>query len=108
MRVSYFRIVSVILLVVVMIMFTGLSTSISAIHLEKTDEPCCDECNKGESRNPDHCSAPDCPMFLCLSINTVPPFMPSISLEGVYVPQTFEESHLKSFVKSVFHPPTIT
>jgi hypothetical protein len=89
-------------------MFTGLSTSISAIHLEKTDEPCCDECNKGDEQNTGHCSTPDCPMFLCLSINTVPPFMPLTLLESIYIHQLVEELYLKSFVKSVFHPPTIS
>ncbi|MCL4476210.1 MAG: hypothetical protein M1508_08290 [Nitrospirae bacterium] len=108
MRLSLLRGSSWALLIAAVFMFTGLSATISAASFEKVEKSCCDECSKDEGQGPDHCSTPDCPMFLCLSINTVPPFMPLNFLGSVYIPQFVEELHLKSFVKSVFHPPTIS
>ena len=104
----FFKFVSIIVLIAMTFLFTGLSATASAAFFEKSEKSCCDECTKTEGQNPDHCSTPDCPMFLCLSMNTVSPFTPSISLEGVYIFQSVEELHLKSSVKSIFHPPTIS
>lgn len=100
------KVSALIVLIAVALAFTGLSTTVSAALGEKAAKSCCDECSKTEGRGPDHCS--ECPMFLCLSINTVSPFMPLNFLGGVYIPQFVEELHLKSFVKSIFHPPTIS
>jgi hypothetical protein len=99
------RVVSCLLLIAVIFMFTGLSTHIYAAPVEKAEKSCCDECSKTEGQDPDHCSTPDCPMFLCLSINTVSPFMPLNFWGSLYIPQFVEELRHKSFVRSIFHPP---
>ena len=101
-----FRVVSIIILFAVVSIFTGLS-DVSAALLMNVEKPCCDECNKNGSQSADHYSAPDCPMFLCLSMDTVSPFKPSIPREGVFIPHSVKEFHLTSPVKSIFHPPAI-
>lgn len=105
MRLSLFRIVSVIILIVVAVMFTGLSGSVSAAFLKKAEKSCCDECNRNNDKSPIHCSTPDCPLFLCFSIDKVPSFALLISVGSVYLPQFSEQLHLESPVKQIFHPP---
>ena len=105
MRFSFFRLISIIVLISVVIMLSGLSEPAFASLVEKAEKPCCDECNKGANPNSVDCSTPECPMFLCLSINTVSPFMPLNFLGSVYIHQPVEELHLKLSVKSIFHPP---
>jgi len=104
----FFRAVSFLVLIAVVLMFAGLSTSVSAAIIEKSEKSCCDGCSKNGGQNTDHCSTPDCPVFLCLSVNTVSPFAPVALLGSVYIHQLVEELHLKSPVKSIFHPPTIS
>ena len=104
----FFKFVSIIVLIAMTFLFTGLSATASAAFFEKSEKSCCEEYAKNEGQNTDHCSTPDCPMFLCLSVNTVSPFMPFTLLGSIYIHQLVEELHLKSFVKSIFHPPTIS
>jgi hypothetical protein len=103
----FFKFVSIIVMIAMTFLFTGLSATASAAFFEKSEKSCCDECNKGVNPNSVDCSTPECPMFLCLSINTVPPFMPLNFLGSVYIHQPVEELRLELSVKSIFHPPTI-
>ena len=105
MRISPFRIVSIMLLLAVMLMFTGLSTSVSAAIHESTEKSCCDECNEGEAETPDHCSTPNCPFFVCLSMSIDSPLILAVSFDGVYIPQANQKLVLKPFARSIFHPP---
>ncbi len=107
MQLNPFRVTSVIVLIAVVMMFTGLSAPVSAAPLEKPQKSCCDECNKGEGQSPDHCSTPDCPMFFCLSMNMVSPSTPSIQTESVFVTQPAREFHLSISTKPIFHPPIV-
>ncbi len=108
MKAIFFRVNIYVLLIAGILMFTGISTVASVGIVEKAEKSCCDECNEGNAQSPAHCSTLDCPMFLCLSTNMVSSFTPFISLEGVYMLQLIEEPVIKSPVRSIFHPPTIS
>lgn len=101
------NLITVMVLVSVVFLMTGAQSYVSAASLKNTETPCCDECGKSDARTSDHCSTPDCPMFLCLSINTVSPYTLSTSKDSVYIPQFTKESAIKFLAKSIFHPPTI-
>ncbi len=98
---------AIIVLIAVALVFTGLPTSVSAALGGKIVKSCCDRCNKSESQNKstDHCSTPECPMFLCLSMNTVTPFSLPIQRGSVFVPKTGKEFCLTTSAKLIFHPP---
>ena len=100
-----YSIISTILLITAALTFTGLSESFSAAFLEEAEESCCDECNKGETEPPDHCSTPNCPLFVCLSMNIDSPLVLAVSFDGVYIPQPKKELVLEPLVRSIFHPP---
>lgn len=105
----FVRIVSFIVLIAVCLMFTGLSSYATVTPPEKPAKSCCEECNKrNESGKSDHCSTPTCPMFLCLSMNIVTPFMPSIQTTSVFVTQIGTEFYVLTPAKSVFHPPVVS
>ena len=53
MRFSFFRLISIIVLISVVIMLSGLSEPAFASLVEKAEKPCCDECNK--RREPEFC-----------------------------------------------------
>lgn len=102
------RIVSLIVLIVVALMFTGLTSYAATAPIVKSEKSCCDECNKKDEGNKsDHCSTPTCPMFLCLSMNIVTPFTPSIQTESVFLTNHAKEFHLSISTKPIFHPPVI-
>ncbi|MCL4490369.1 MAG: hypothetical protein M1510_00470 [Nitrospirae bacterium] len=105
MQITLSKVLALVVLIAVVFMLTGLSTSASTAIIEKTEKSCCDGCSKTENQTSDHCSTPDCPVFLCLSMNIVTPFTPSVQTEGVYIPHFIEGVHLKSLVKPIFHPP---
>jgi len=108
MQKKFDRIVFLIVLITAVLMFTGLSST-SAAMSEKSENSCCNECNKKDEGNKsDHCSTPACPVFLCLSMNIVTPFTP-LNLSGsIYMPQFAEELLIKPPAKTIFHPPTIS
>jgi hypothetical protein len=110
MRVVFFKIVSIIFLVVVVSIFTGLPESVSATLFEKGEKSCCDECDKNEEQSPgtNHCSTPGCPLFVCLAINIDSPLILSVSFESIYTPLPNTEPILKLLPKSIFHPPRLT
>jgi len=99
----------IVLLITVILTLTGLSESFAAAFLEKSEKPCCDECNGKEEQSPgaNHCSTPDCPVFVCLAINVDSPFVLSNSLEGIYNLLLILEPNLKPLPRSIFHPPRI-
>ncbi len=100
------RIAAWIVLIAVCLMSTGFQSSATVAPIEKPQKSCCDECNKkDEGAKSDHCSIPNCPMFLCLSMNIVAPFTPSIQTGRVFVSYTVREFHLSISPKSIFHPP---
>ncbi len=101
------KVFTLVLLVAVSLMFTGLLTTAPAVDVEKAAKPCCDECNKNESQSTDHCSAPDCPMFLCLSVDVVSSFTPSELSGSIHIPHFAERLNLESPAKPIFHPPVI-
>lgn len=96
-----------ILLLAVVLMFTGLSVNVSAATLENAEKSCCDECSKEIGKTSDHCSTPDCAMFLCLSVNVVSPFTFSELSGSINIPQFAEQPNLESPAKPIFHPPVI-
>ncbi|MBF0560160.1 MAG: hypothetical protein HQL08_15430 [Nitrospirae bacterium] len=103
------RIVSFIVLIAVCLVFTGLSSYAIVTPPDKAAKTCCDECNRrGENSRSDHCSTPTCPMFLCISINIVTPFTPSIQTESVFVTSISPELYFITPAKAIFHPPVIS
>ena len=101
------KILAFILLLAVFLMFTGLLTTAAASIIDQPEKSCCDECNKNESQSTDHCSTPDCPMFLCLSANVISPFTLSELSGNIHIPQFAEQLNLESPAKPIFHPPVI-
>jgi hypothetical protein len=99
------KIVSLALLIVVLFMFTGLSSFISVHTSAASDKACCDACSKEKTRNTNTCSTPDCPLYLCLTANTASP-VSILAPEAVRsVSSSIEVYSLFSVVKAVFHPP---
>lgn len=102
------RIASLIVLLSLVVVFTGLSSYAAVASPEKTAKSCCDECNKKDKASKsDRCSTPDCPMFLCLSMNVVTPFTPSIQTESIFLTYHVKEFHLSISTKPIFHPPVV-
>ncbi len=102
------KVFAIIVLIAVALALTGLPSSVSAAFGEKVTKSCCDECNKkDEASKSDHCSTPTCPMFLCLSMNIVTPFTPSIQPESVFLTYHAKEFHLSISTKPIFHPPAV-
>jgi hypothetical protein len=102
-----FRAFSIVVLVIAITTFTGLPDSVSAALEDKGAESCCDACNQSNEKSPDQCSTPECPVFLCLTVNLGSSFTLPVPFERVYVPQFPREPILKPFPKLIFHPPKI-
>ena len=101
------RALALIVLIAVCLVFTGLSSYATVTPPEKTAKSCCDECNKEAGKTSDSCSTPDCPMFLCLSMNIITSFTPAVQTESVFVAQHAKELHLSISTKPIFHPPAV-
>jgi hypothetical protein len=103
-QIIYWKTVSLALLVVVLFMFTGLSSVVSGFSTASA-KSCCDACSKEKTRTADACSTPDCPLDLCLTANAASP-LTVLAPESVGFALSFVEIHSPySAVKSVFHPP---
>lgn len=103
-----FKTGSWLVLFAVTLMFTGFPANISAASPEKAEKSCCDGCADNEAQESAPCSTPVCPMFLCLSFDTVEPFVP----QGTSLITTTDHPFvvkpvIKQFVKSILHPPSI-
>jgi hypothetical protein len=104
----YLKTVSLALLLVALFMFTGLSSLISAHTPETPAKSCCDACSKEKTRNTNTCSMPDCPLFLCLTVNTSSPIS-ILAPEPMRSSLSSVEVRLRlSAVKAVFHPPALS
>ncbi|WP_298433534.1 hypothetical protein [Geobacter sp.] len=108
MRSKTFRIISVIVLLAAVSMFTGLESVVSAAQVVKAEKSCCDGCGHDEDQDssPVPKSAPGCPAFLCLSVDVVEPVTTQIiSSETVpffaFIPDPIPDP----FIRSIFHPP---
>ncbi|WP_298271121.1 hypothetical protein [Geobacter sp.] len=110
MRTKTFRIISLIVLLAVVSMFTGLETAVSAAPVTKIEKSCCDGCGQDEDQDnsPAPKSAPGCPAFLCLTVDNVEPVtLQVISSEIIPVFAFIPEPIPDPFVKSIFHPPSL-
>lgn len=99
------RWIAIMVLIAVVLMFSGISAPASAEPLEKAEKACCDECSNGERQGPVPCSTPDCPIFLCLAINVTVPVTLSFSTKSVSIPPVSNKLHPTSPVRPIFHPP---
>ncbi|MBI5892882.1 MAG: NAD(P)-binding protein [Deltaproteobacteria bacterium] len=98
----------IIVLIAVAQIFVGLPLSASAASYEKDEESCYDTCDIDTGHGSTPFSTPDCPLFLCLSIEVAEPFTPHISLKAIVSPPFVTPFiGLKPFVNSIFHPPSI-
>jgi len=102
-----FRAFSMVVLVIAITTFTGLPTSVSASLQDKAEGSCCGACNQGNEKNPDQCSTPECPVFLCLTADLGSSFALPVPFERAYIPQFPGEPSLKPFPKLIYHPPEI-
>ena len=101
----YLKTVSLSLLVVILFLFTGISSLVSAPVKAASKQSCCDACNTGKAQNTNACSTPDCPLYLCLTANLTSPVSP-VAPEVVRSVSSFVAVHSPfSAVKAVFHPP---
>ena len=96
------RVLSAIVLVAVALMFTGVG---ELTRVPSGEKSCCDDCHKGQSQNPDRCSTPDCPVFVCLSMAVEPPLAPAVAFAGVPVHHSDPGLHLELLPQSIFHIP---
>lgn len=104
------RIIAIVVLLTVTTMFTGLETAFSAVSAAKAEKSCCDGCNHDEDRDssPTPPSAPDCPVFMCLSFDVVEPVtLQVISTEIIPSFAFITEPIPDPFIKSIFHPPSL-
>lgn len=110
MRSKVFRIISLIVLVAVVSMFTGLETAVSATPVVKAEKSCC---GGGQDEDQDSSPAPiksepGCPAFLCLSVDVVEPLATQvISSELIpflaFIPKPIPDP----FIRSIFRPPSL-
>lgn len=108
MQSSLFKVVSAILLIAVVSMFTGVAELVSAAPLTKAEKTCCDGCDSDQGQESAPCSTPVCPAFLCLSFDAVEIFVPQItSLIITASYSSIAQPVIKQFVKSILHPPSI-
>ncbi len=104
----YLKTVSLALLLVVLFIFTGLSSFVVVQAPDASAKACCDACSKEKTRSTNACSAPDCPLYLCLTASTVSP-VSILAPEAVRLSLfTIEARSPYSVVKSVFHPPALS
>lgn len=108
MQASLFKIVSIMVLISVISMFTGVAEPVSAAPLTKAEKTCCDGCDSDEGQESAPCSTPVCPAFLCLSFDAVEIFVPQVTSLITTSNYSFVvQPILKQFTKSIFHPPAI-
>jgi hypothetical protein len=98
------RVFSIVLLLSVFFMFSGVSSTFFYANSQIANKSCCNNCEK-ESNKKDNCSTPDCPAFLCLSIDFVKIFSPQIFFNEKTLPKKIESQNIKFLEKSIFHPP---
>lgn len=113
MRLNSFRFITIILLLAVVSMFTGLESAFSAAPVEKAAKSCCDGCGHDEAQERPATqtvppSAPHCPAFMCLSFDVVKPIALQLILSEtilffVFIPKIIPDS----FIKSIFRPPIL-
>ncbi len=108
MQSSYTKSVSLALLLVVLFMFTGLSSFVAAQISDAPVKACCDACSKEKTRSTNTCSTPDCPLYLCLAANMVSP-VSILAPESVRSSLSSVETRSPfSVLKAVFHPPALS
>ncbi len=108
MQIMYVKSVSLALLLVVLFIFTGLTSFVAVQAPDASAKACCAACSKEKTRSTDACSTPDCPLYLCLTANTVSP-VTILAPEAVRFSLSNIEARSPYFVvKSVFHPPALS
>lgn len=117
MRSKTFRIISLIVLLAVVSMVTGLGTTASASHAVKIEKSSCDngKQNDGEKcpgdegqQCPTPCDSSFCPIFTCM-IADIPSTIAHLvaPLRDVYF-FTFTPTYIPDpFITSIFHPPSL-
>ncbi len=100
------KIVGLILLAVVLFMFTGLS-SLAKPAPNAPVKACCAACSKEKARGTNTCSAPDCPLYLCLTANAASPvsILAPEAVGSASSPIATRSPY--SAVRSIFHPPAL-
>lgn len=101
------KVISIIVLIAAAQMFMGLPLPASAASYENDEESCYDTCDIDTGHESAPYSTPDCPLFLCLSVEVAEPFTPHIFLKAIVSPSFVTPFVLKPFVNSIFHPPAI-
>jgi len=107
MRTPLFRIVSTIVLLTVVTMFTGLASIISApqtVNLETTSN---NHCNPdGAQSCPLPCTTPDCPLCVCNIADAVFPIETQINFHiAKFNYPDVSEAIPDPFMNDIFHPP---
>lgn len=107
MNVIAFRIISIIVLIAVVSIFTDLATTVSAVHAVKSEKAIGNHCNSDEEC-PIPCSTPVCISCICMVADAVVPIdvqVNSLITEFLfpYTPKPIPDP----FVTSIFHPPLI-
>ena len=101
------RIISIFVLIAVVLMFTGLATTIYAqtVRAEKT---CHDHCNQDKEPGcPAPCATPSCPFFLCITAEIAAPIDAQVtSPVSLFIFPFVPDSIPDPFVRSIFHPPS--
>lgn len=109
MRTTWFRIISVIALITIVMMFSGLASTIDAAQSVKIEASSDNRSNPG---NPHECPLPCdtevCPLCICVIADTVLPLELQVSFH-ITVLSYWDvlEAIPDPFITEIFHPPTL-
>ncbi|MBT0895312.1 hypothetical protein KI811_16005 [Geobacter hydrogenophilus] len=112
------RVISLVVLLAVISMVTGLGTKFSAAHVLKIEKSSCkgdgkqndkgDQCPEDEGQCPTPCDSAFCPIFTCMvadfpsTIELITAPLQKVSFFG------FIPAHIPTpFITSIFHPPSL-
>jgi hypothetical protein len=109
MRTIWFRIISAIVLIVVVMMFSGLASTIDAAQTVTSEATSDNHCNQEPHHEcPIPCETQICPLCLCVIADVVHPIeiQPSFQIiELGYADVT--EAIPDPYIVEIFHPPTV-
>lgn len=105
MRPLPFRIFSIIVLILALVVLSGLASTVSAAVTATVTDSCCDH-PRTDTHPELPCPECDCPCASCLSCETVEPFSASIQARETVSPSVFLSNlHPNPFANPIDYPP---
>lgn len=110
MRSVPFRIATLFVLLMALVVFSGVPSVAAAAPAVKAEKSCCEGCDieTGGTSEAAPCTAPFCPHVLCICADVVEPIAPRLIItEVVAVPLSTPLPVPNPFVPSIFRPPSL-